>query len=188
MSHRTRLVRFILPLGLVAGVATSALADRLPRSPEEIKALCGPTSARPLEPRDMVARGGADGAAIRVVLVEWKIRKGREAEFLKYWDTRSTIPDRAGLIGEFLAGPESREQWPFLRWVTPTERPDVAVFYNIGLWRDAPSFQEQVGRFIDPDRAPLDFEAEPRARIVLAPQRWRAGRTPLPGKDSAETR
>ena len=40
----------------------------------------------------------------RIVVVEWKIKKGREAEFLDYWSTRSTIPDRSGLIGEFLSG------------------------------------------------------------------------------------
>lgn len=52
----------------------------------------------------------------RIVVVEWKIKKGREAEFLDYWSTRSTIPDRSGLIGEFLSGVEDRDRFPWINW------------------------------------------------------------------------
>src|SRR4051794_34367267 len=37
----------------------------------------------------------------RIVLVEWRIKKGREQEFLDHWATRATVADRSGLIGEF---------------------------------------------------------------------------------------
>ena len=53
--------------------------------------------------------------SIRIILVEWRIKKGRENEFLEYWSTRSTVPDRAGLIAEFLNRVESREQFPWIR-------------------------------------------------------------------------
>ena len=45
----------------------------------------------------------ADPAVARIVIVEWRIRKGRECEFLSYWSTRATISNRAGLIAEFLS-------------------------------------------------------------------------------------
>src|SRR5918997_1351339 len=51
--------------------------------------------------------------ATRIVLVEWRIKKGREDEFLEYWSTKATIADRAGLIGEFLSRVEDKNQYPW---------------------------------------------------------------------------
>jgi hypothetical protein len=116
----------------------------------------------------------------RIVVVEWKIKKGREAEFLDYWSTRSTIPDRSGLIGEFLSGVEDRDRFPWINW-TLDDR--WTTFYNVGLWRDSADFEGQIGKFIDNSRPPQDFEAERRTRVFLAPERWRIGATALPGSD-----
>jgi hypothetical protein len=50
-------------------------------------------------PAPQVDQSPAAAAAtpMRIVGVEWRIKKGQESEFLEYWSTRSTIPDRSGL-------------------------------------------------------------------------------------------
>ena len=40
-----------------------------------------------------------DTTAMRIVLVEWRIRKGEEEQFLEYWSKRVIVQDRSGLIG-----------------------------------------------------------------------------------------
>ena len=52
-----------------------------------------------------------------------------------------------------------------------------------GLWREAADFQENFGRFIDDTKPPMDFEAQRRRRILLAPERWRRGGSSLPSSD-----
>jgi len=116
----------------------------------------------------------------RIVVVEWKIKKGREAEFLDYWSTRSTIPDRSGLIGEFLSGVEDRDRFPWINWSLDDR---WTTFYNVGLWRDSLDFEGQIGKSIDNSRPPQDFEAARRTRVFLAPERWRVGATALPVSD-----
>lgn len=157
------------------------LADKLPapRTPE--------TALPTRQMSTATAPRAADGMMVRTVIVEWTIKKGREQEFLDYWSKRSTLANREGLITEFLNTVETGETWPWMSWATPVNRPEATIYYNVGLWRDAPSFQEQVGKFIDPARPLLDFEAARRNRIVLAPQRWRTGMTALPAKDSDST-
>jgi hypothetical protein len=118
----------------------------------------------------------------RIVVVEWKIKPGRECEFLEYWSTRSTIPDRSGLIGEFL---NEVDRLPWVNWSLDE---GWTTFYNVGIWRDAAAFEEQIGKFIDNSRPPLDFEAGKRSRVFLAPERWRIGAVPLPATDPAGVR
>jgi hypothetical protein len=112
--------------------------------------------------------------------VEWRIKKGREQEFLDYWSTRATIGDRSGLIGEFLSRVEDRKQFPWMVW---SFDPRWTTFVNVGIWRASSDFQEQIGRFIDNSRPPLAFEAQRRRRVFVAPERWRIGGTPLLAQD-----
>jgi len=121
-----------------------------------------------------------EATSMRIIFVEWRIKKGHEEEFLEYWSTRSTIPDRSGLFSEFLSRVESREQYPWIVWDLDDR---WTTFYNVGLWREGADFQEQVGRFVDTSRPPLAFEAERRRRVFLAPERWRIGCTSLPVSD-----
>src|SRR3712207_3880516 len=62
------------------------------------------------------ASEASQATSTRIVLVEWRIKKGREQEFLDYWSTRATVPDRSGLIGEFLSRVEDRKQFPWMVW------------------------------------------------------------------------
>ena len=72
----------------------------------------------PSDPQHTLApQAEQEATAMRIVAVEWRIKKGHENEFLKYWSTRSTIPDRSGLVAEFLNRVESREQFPWMVWV-----------------------------------------------------------------------
>ena len=147
-------------------------------------------AAAPATPAVAAPAKVADGATMRIVIVEWKIKKGREQEFLDYWAQRSTIPNRDGLIAEFLSGVDSKDKWPWINWTGPIDKPGITTYYNIGLWRDGDSFQDQIGKYIDNNRPPLDFEDGTirRSRVFLAPQRWRAGETSPPRKDSDGTK
>jgi hypothetical protein len=137
-------------------------------------------AAPPVQQETLSAPKKQAETATRVVAVEWRIKKGHEDEFLQYWSTRSTIPDRSGLVGEFLSRVESREQYPWMVWEL---NEGWTTFINIGIWREGADFQQQIGRFIDNSRPPLAFEADRRRRIFLAPERWRIGNTPLLKED-----
>ena len=152
-----------------------AAALALPLAPVALWAQALPAPAPQVDQSPAAA-----ATPMRIVGVEWRIKKGQEDEFLEYWSTRSTIPDRSGLVGEFLNRVESREQYPWMVWEF---NEGWTTFINIGIWREGADFQQQIGRFIDNSRPPLAFEADRRRRIFLAPERWRIGNTPLLNND-----
>jgi hypothetical protein len=133
-------------------------------------------------PAGMAAKPGSDPTKTRIVVVEWRIKPGRECDFLEYWSTRSTIPNRDGLIGEFLSEVDKQ---PWVNWAI---QDGYTTFYNVGIWREAADFEDQIGKHINLSRPPLDFEATNRIRIFLAPERWRVGSTALPVADAAGVR
>jgi hypothetical protein len=139
-----------------------------------------PRAACALPPRLMERPAAQATAAMRIVLVEWRIRKGHEDEFLEYWSRRATVPDRSGLIGEFLSRVEDQNEFPWMTWELD-ER--WTTFVNVGLWRQGADFEKQVGRFIDKSRPPMEFEAESRRGVFVAPERWRTGGTALPASE-----
>ena len=51
---------------------------------------------------------------------------------------------------------------------------------NVGLWREASDFEEQIGCYMNEKRPPMAFEAARRRRVLVAPERWRFGGTGLP--------
>lgn len=135
--------------------------------------------------RPPVQTGVEHTTEARIVLVEWRIKKGREDEFLEYWATRATIADRSGLIGEFLSRVEDRKQFPWMVWNLDRR---WTTFVNVGFWREGAEFQQQIGRFIDNTKPPLAFEAQKRRRVFLAPARWRIGASPLLASDHPSVR
>jgi hypothetical protein len=104
-------------------------------------------------------------------------QKGARGRVPEYWSKRSTVPDRSGLIGDFLSRVESRNEFPWITWELD-ER--WTTFVNVGLWREGADFQQQFGRFIDDTRPLMTFEAARRRRVLVAPQRWRGGGTAFP--------
>jgi hypothetical protein len=165
--------RTIHVLGLAA-----ALGGPLVSTSSYAQAALAPSQASPETTSSINPRGAAREAATptRIVAVEWRIKKGQENEFLEYWSTRATIPDRSGLVAEFLNRVESQEQFPWMVWEF---NESWTTFINIGIWREGADFQQQIGRFIDNSRPPLAFEADRRRRVFMAPERWRIGNTPL---------
>lgn len=189
----SRQVAIGLSVGVVA--AGGALLSPLGGSAAQTSAATGPRRSCP-PPADVVASApqamtaqpkadpvetgalaAADPYKTRIVVVEWKIKSGRECDFLTYWATRSTIPNRAGLVGEFLSEVDAQ---PWINWKLEEGH---TTYYNVGIWRDAPAFQDQIGKYIDNNRPPLEFEAAKRARVFLAPERWRIGAASLPASD-----
>jgi hypothetical protein len=154
------------------------------QAPQAVTAL-EPGQKSTVEPPSTRNEARSDVSLMRIIVVEWRIKKGSEQEFLEYWSERSTIPDRSGLIGEFLSRVEDRNEYPWIIWELD-ER--WTTFINVGFWRAGDDFQEQVGRFIDNKRAPLAFEAERRRRVLVAPERWRVGGAALPPTDHQKVR
>jgi hypothetical protein len=130
-------------------------------------------------------REAANLATTRIVLVEWRIKAGREQEFLDYWSTQATIGDRSGLVGEFLSRADSRDKFPWMVWDFD---PRWTTFVNVGIWRNSFDFEQQIGRYINLARPPLDFEAAPRRRLFVMPERWRIGTSPVIAVDHPEVR
>lgn len=123
----------------------------------------------------------AQATLMRIVVVHWKIKPGRERDFLEYWTTRSIVENRAGLVAEFLSSKADEKTAP---WITMASLdPSYTSFFNVGIWRNAAAFQDQIGRFIDNSRPPLEFEAAKRERVFLVPERWRIGQGSLPAND-----
>ena len=168
-----------VPVGRVARICALALALGLPLAPSV--GFAQDALARAPE-RSTTAE---EATSARIVLVEWRIKKGREEEFLEYWSTRATIADRSGLIGEFLSRVEDRKQYPWMVWDLDRR---WTTFVNVGFWRDGADFQEQIGRFIDNSKPPQAFEAAKRRRVFIAPERWRIGSTPFLAADHPSVR
>ena len=86
---------------------------------------------------------------MHLVLIHWKIIRTEQAvqDFLRYWSDVLTIPDRGGLLGEFLSRPmQPEETGLFHNGVALHDTPAYYSFINIGLWEDVRAFQEQIDR------------------------------------------
>ena len=119
----------------------------------------------------------ASGAQMRIVIVEWRIKRGQEAAFLDYWSQNEAIDDRSGLIGEYLSHVEDQKD---CQWITLEFGDGWTTYVNVGFWSDADAFRREVGPKINDQRPALSFEHEKRRRTFLCPDRWRVGGTMLP--------
>ena len=142
------------------------------RSPTDIIPF-GKIESRPV---DMPERC-ASGAQMRIVIVEWRIKRGQEAAFLDYWSRNEAIDDRSGLIGEYLSHVEDQKD---CQWITLEFGDGWTTYVNVGFWSDADAFRQEVGPKINDQRPALSFEHEKRRRTFLCPDRWRVGGTMLP--------
>lgn len=127
---------------------------------------------------------------MNLILIHWKIIPNQIAvsKFFHHWSEILTIPDRTGLIGEFLSEPISPEATGlFFNGIALHNTPEYFSFVNIGLWKNIDAFKEQIDR---PYRirglSKLDFEYEKCQGILLRPVLQRAGFTPLPTADQLE--
>ena len=100
-----------------------------------------------------------------------------------------TIPDRAGLIGEFLSRPlKPEETGLFPTGVALQDTPAYYSFVTIGLWGDVRAFQEQIDRpYRQQGLAKLPFEYAKCQGLLLQPSQWRLGTASLPAQDQLGT-
>ena len=124
---------------------------------------------------------------MHLILIHWKIIRTEQAvhDFFRYWSEGLTIPDRTGLIGEFLSQPLCAEETGLFRHGIALQ--DTSAYYsfvNLGLWEDVSAFQEQIDRpYRQRGLAKLPFEYARCQGLVLQPCQWRLGLRSLPTQD-----
>ena len=123
-----------------------------------------------------------------IVLIHWRIKPEMEHEFLEYWRTTTTVPDRTGLITEMLSEVNTPKDFSYITWtLDPESLGNFKSYVNVGIWSDSETFFDQIGKNFNDDLPMKEFEQFRRRRIVLTPQGWRRGSHPLPGSDSLGT-
>jgi hypothetical protein len=123
-----------------------------------------------------------------VCLIHWKIRKGKEPEFIASWQTKYTVQNRDGLIGEYLSEVKTNVDYPYITWDfccdDTANEAGCSHFLNVAIWQSAERFYDEIAKNFNDSRPILDFEIERRKRVLIAPIQWRAGPSALPENDS----
>ena len=132
-----------------------------------------------------------------IIMVHWLIKKGysHEEKFKSLWKSM-TIEPNTGLYREMLTTVELDSDTKFNTFSLTDQA--YTTFINIGIWKDLPSFDEAVGKYITPPerRAPLakpdtemeavylhDFEFKLRERVILSKVFDRKGALEFPEPD-----
>ena|SRR5258708_38298896 len=121
-----------------------------------------------------------------IVVIHWKIKPGRENDFLKHWSRVLEIKNRSKLVGEFLSIPMKSKPAKCKTTVLGRSPSSSYIsYFNVGMWEKHDSFYQEV---IKPyvKKAPkkrLPFEAKDRERMVLKPELWRIRCGELPASD-----
>ena len=134
-----------------------------------------------------------------VILVHWLVKRGIEntEAFENMWK-QMTIRPNTGLYRELLTRPVQAEDPKFNTFSITDE--GYVTYINIGIWKDIPSFDAAVGKYIQPAewRKPLsgpykgkkmlavyqhDFEFKIRERIILKKILDRKGAAEFPEPD-----
>ena len=92
-------------------------------------------------------------------------------------------------MGEYLSRPLSQHEVDFdcsLLGVSPGD--EYVPYFNVGIWDSLDAFRQQIiERFVEQGPEKLEFEYEPRKRMILAPLLWRAGDAQLPTDDELQS-
>lgn len=120
---------------------------------------------------------------MQIVFVDWKIRIGEEESFKQDWKTGLPVNYRTQMVGEFLNVVPKNAKYEWITWDL-AESGDYTRFINVGLWANAEAFQEQIGRYFNPESGKKPYEFELRRRALLSPECWRMGDWKLPLHDS----
>ena len=122
-----------------------------------------------------------------IVLIHWKIKPDKVDDFFAYWQRSVVVQDRKGLIGEFLSEGCNTSEFPWITWDLSGCEGLYRSFINVGIWRNAQDFHEQIGMYFKDKEEPEDFEHEHRVRTILRPKHRRVGDASLPSHDSGGT-
>ncbi len=121
-----------------------------------------------------------------IVLIHWRIKPTDEhiGAFMDFWRRKVPINNDNELIGEFLSEPfrADKVEYP-IEPVLHEEAEPYVSYVNVGLWKDEPSFLNEIGQYIPRDGSKKDFEQYPRRRIPLNPLYWRRGKFQLPERN-----
>jgi hypothetical protein len=117
-----------------------------------------------------------------VVLVHWRITRGRETEFETFWMKKSSLDKPAGLVVEVLTT-EAPIKAPFSAFEPGGG--DCGHYYNVALWHSAEAFRSAVAQHLD--EAPHSFEHSQRTRHAFEAVAWRRGLEELTGVNSPGT-
>jgi hypothetical protein len=126
-----------------------------------------------------------------IVVIHWRIKPDQKniAAFLKHWKTKNHIPDREGLIGEFLSNSLSTKDFPSTSWhLDPESSGDFKSFVTVDLWQDSDAFRKQVANYFNDDKPIKRFEKYRRRRVMFDPIARRLGKAKLPEQDSGGVR
>lgn len=122
-----------------------------------------------------------------VALIHWRIRPEEEHRdaFVKHWQTKNTITDRRGLIGEFLSDSVSIPEFPYITWhLDPESLANFRSYVTVGIWDESDDFEDQVASYFNDDGPMESFEKYRRRRVVFRPIARRIGEVELPDSDS----
>jgi hypothetical protein len=126
-----------------------------------------------------------------VALIHWRIKPNPRSKraFFKHWKTKNMIPNRTGLIAEFLSTSLPMADFPFITWhLDPESSGDFQSYVTVGLWQDSDAFKEQVANYFNDSKPLLTFEKYRRRRVIFRPVEWRVGGSKLPEADSPGVR
>lgn len=121
-----------------------------------------------------------------VVLVRWYIHKGKEADFINFWENIMQVPDGSGLYRETLTKEIPENNDPKFH-TFDIEGHSYTTFINIGMWTTIEAFDIAITKpYINPRREIEgkqyieinDFEYKLRERIVLNKISDRGGELP----------
>ena len=107
-----------------------------------------------------------------VVKVMWHIRKGKEQDFIKKWESLRVLGMDQGLLFEVLCQVPDPGQYPDGVTTGVTSDQKVTRYVNFGIWHskrqflEFPPVREAVA---NPDRAKWPCEHTMRQRTVLSP-------------------
>jgi len=95
-----------------------------------------------------------------VALIHWRVKPDTKSKnaFIKHWKTNNFIPDRTGLIAEFLSDSMKIADFPWITWhLDPESLGNFKSYVTVGLWQDSIHFKDQVANYFNDDKPMLPF-------------------------------
>lgn len=121
-----------------------------------------------------------------VVLIRWYIHKGKEIEFVNFWENIMKVPDGSGLYRETLTKEDPNITDPKMH-TFDVESSYYTTFINVGMWESFDDFENAITKpYIRPKVVIEgkqyieinDFEYKLRERVILNKISDRGGALP----------
>ena len=121
---------------------------------------------------------------MKIILIRWFIKPGKEDDFFAFWKEVAKINNRDGFAFEFLSEPFAGAENKMKTWNLSDG--EAIIFVNVGVWENVAAFEREIGNNIEDEKLPRDWEVKRPERIVLEPLHYRVNRPSkiLPEEDS----